>query len=71
MEKMEMFELVRMEKLERTIHNLCEKGVRDPKYYLNILQAVNDNRQVDITALSAFLSPSKQFDGFIVYNQWL
>lgn len=64
-------QLRRMEKLELTIHDLCEKGRRNPKDVLNILQAINDGRQVKMVLLSVFPSAVEQFQGFIAYNEWL
>ena len=64
-------QLRRMEKLESSIHDLCEKNVRSPNHYLEILQAVNDGLQIDIIKPTLFLSLAEQLKGFAAYNQWL
>lgn len=60
----------RAEKLEVTIHDLLEKGKRNPIEYLNILQAVNDNQQIIINP-KVFLTLVEQFECFKTYNGWL
>ncbi len=53
-----------MEKLEGTIHGLCQRGKRSPIRYLNLLQAFHDEPKV-------FLSLLEQLQGFKNYNEWL
>lgn len=64
-------QLRRMEKLELTIHDLCEKESRNPNHYLDILQAVNDGLEIEVIRPTLFLSLAEQLKGFVDYNQWL
>lgn len=47
--------------------------IRVKKPALNILQVINDGRQVDVIELGikTFLSPAEQYQGFFDYNTWL
>lgn len=71
MKTLTLEQLRRAEKLELTIHGLCEKGVRDAEEYLDVLQAINDGKKVGVITPPVFLTPSEQWKGFVGYNQWL
>lgn len=76
MGKLTLDKTLRMEDLEKGIHQMCQGGARDPDEYLDILQAYNDKKkgyrvEVVTVAPPVFLSPSEQFQAFIAYNEWL
>ncbi len=64
-------ELMRACKLELGNKTMCEKGTRDSRDYLDVLQGFNDCTRPIVVEQPIFLTLVEQFQAFWEYNIWL